>query len=43
LECEKRKCTVVEKTTEGFQYIHDARKSAAAVKNCADMIQQYLS
>ena len=42
LACEKRQCTVVNKTTDGFRHRAAAIASARSVKNCADMVVQYL-
>ncbi len=43
LECDKRKCTVVEKTTDGFIFKKTIQESTKAIKNCASMIDQYLT
>jgi hypothetical protein len=42
LACDKRKCTVVDKTTDGFAYKHEAKKHIECVRSCASMVGQYL-
>jgi len=39
---DKRQCTIVEKTTDGFIYKSQAREHVEGVKNCVSMIKQYL-
>ncbi len=42
LECDKRKCTVVEKTTSGFIFKKNILDATESIKNCASMVEQYL-
>ncbi len=42
LKCEERQCSVVEKTTDGFVHKTNVIESAKSIKNCADMVVQYL-
>lgn len=42
IACEERQCRIVEKTTDGFEHKTKALEAATAVKNCADMVAQYL-
>ena len=42
LICEKRKCTVVEKTTDGFIHKEKAMEHLECIKDGANMIMGYL-
>lgn len=42
LICEKRQCSIMEKTTDGFVYKDDAKQAIQSIKDSAEMISQYL-
>lgn len=42
LVCEENQCKIVDYNTDGFKHKEKAIQNAKSVKDCADMIIQYL-
>jgi hypothetical protein len=42
IECEKRKCSIVESNTDGFIYKTNIAEHSKAIKDCTSMIDQYI-